>query len=303
MKRKRDINSKAVTVIIIVALIVASLFVTHFLTNDEEAFIGTGLRNTSQSETDKMYVSFIDVGQGNCTLVTLNDTAILIDCGEVGAAQGVENYIKNLSVGELDCVIVTHPHSDHMGGMTKLLYEFEIGDLIMSEIPESIIPTTKTYEKFLTAVSDNAERVLAAEPGETYSYGEITVEIFAPLRDYDDLNDMSVVSRISYGETSVMITGDATAEVEDDLLSRNVDYSADILNVGHHGSKTSTSEAWLEAVNPTFAVICCGSNNDYGHPHSSTLDRLEESNIKYYRTDLNSTVVFESNSKIFTKCD
>lgn len=114
MKRKRDINSKAVTVIIIVALIVASLFVTHFLTNDEEAFIGTGLRNTSQSETDKMYVSFIDVGQGNCTLVTLNDTAILIDCGEVGASQSVENYIKNLSVGELDCVIVTQIGRAHV---------------------------------------------------------------------------------------------------------------------------------------------------------------------------------------------
>lgn len=303
MKRKRNINSKTITVIIIVVITVASLFATRFFTNGEDAFISIGLRNISQSETGKMYVSFIDVGQGNCTLVTLNDTAILIDSGEVGAAQGVENYIKNLSVNELDCVIVTHPHSDHMGGMTKLLYEFDVGDLIMPEIPENIIPTTKTYENFLTAVSDNAKRVLPAEPGGTYSYGEITVEIFAPLHEYDDLNEMSVVSRISYGETSVMITGDSTAEVEDELLSSDIDYSADILNVGHHGSKTSTSEAWLEAVNPTFAVICCGANNDYGHPNSSVINRLEEMNIEYYRTDLCSTVVFESNSKIFTKCD
>lgn len=303
MKRKRNINSKAVTVIVISAIILASFVGSYFTKDSEQAYKNAGLRDTSQSESGEMYVSFIDVGQGNCTLVTLDDTAILIDSGETGAAQTVENYIKNLSITELDCVIVTHPHSDHMGGMSKLLYEFEIGDLIMPEIPESIIPTTKTYEKFLTAVSDNAERVIAAEPDETYSYGEITVEIFAPLRDYDDLNEMSVVSRISYGETSVMITGDATTTVERELLSRDIDYSADILNVGHHGSKTSTSEKWLEAVNPTYAVICCGANNDYGHPHSSVIERLESSNVEYYRTDLNSTVVFASNSKIFSKCD
>lgn len=282
---------------------VLSLFLTKNLIPIDKVFEESGLRNTQQASADKMYVSFIDVGQGNCTLLRCGGKAILVDSGEVGAAQTVINYIKNLGIDELNCVLVTHPHTDHMGAMTKILYEFKIDDLIMPEIPEEIIPTNKTYEKFLTAVSDNAGNVIAAKPGETYSYGEITLEIFAPLRDYDNLNDMSAVSRISYGDTSVMFTGDATTTVEKDLLKKNIDYSATVLNVGHHGSKTSSSEAWLRAVNPKYAVICCGENNDYGHPHSVITKRLEEFGIEYFETDLLGTIVFESDSKNFIKCD
>lgn len=279
------------------------LFLTKNFIPIDKVFEESGLRNTQQASADKMYVSFIDVGQGNCTLLRCGGKAILVDSGEVGAAQTVINYIKNLGIDELNCVLVTHQHTDHMGAMTKILYEFKIDDLIMPEIPEEIIPTNKTYEKFLTAVSDNAGNVIAAKPGETYSYGEMKLEIFAPLRDYDNLNDMSAVSRISYGDTSVMFTGDATTTVEKDLLKKNINYSATVLNVGHHGSKTSSSEAWLRAVNPKYAVICCGVNNDYGHPHSLITKRLEEFGIEYFETDLLGTIVFESDSKNFIKCD
>lgn len=303
MKRKRSINSKAVTGIILLIIAVVSAVFVRFTGESDKVFEAVGLRNTEFSGRDKMYISFIDVGQGNCTLLKCGDKAILVDSGEVGAAQTVINYIKNQNIKTLDCVLVTHPHSDHMGAMTKLLYEFKIKDVIMPEIPEEIIPTSKTYEKFLVAVSENAENVIAAKPDETFSYGEMKMEIFAPLRDYDDLNDMSAVTRISYGDTSVMFTGDATATVEKDLLKKNIDYSATILNVGHHGSKTSTSKSWLKAVDPEYAVICCGLNNDYGHPHQSVVNRLEEFGIKTYRTDLLGTIVFESNSKEFTKCD
>lgn len=282
---------------------VLSLFLTKNFIPIDKVFEESGLRNTQQAIADKMYVSFIDVGQGNCTLLRCGGKAILVDSGEVGAAQTVINYIKNLGIDELNCVLVTHPHTDHMGAMTKILYEFKIDDLIMPEIPEEIIPTNKTYEKFLTAVSDNAGNVIAAKSGETYSYGEMKLEIFAPLRDYDNLNDMSAVSRISYGDTSVMFTGDATTTVEKDFLKKNINYSATVLNVGHHGSKTSSSEAWLRAVNPKYAVICCGVNNDYGHPHSLITKRLEEFGIEYFETDLLGTIVFESDSKNFIKCD
>ncbi len=303
MKRRKSINSKIITVAAVLLVAVLSLFLTKNLIPIDKVFEESGLRNTQQASADKMFVSFIDVGQGNCTLLRCGGKAILVDSGEVGAAQTVINYIKNLGINELNCVLVTHPHTDHMGAMTKILYEFKIDDLIMPEIPEEIIPTNKTYEKFLTAVSDNAGNVIAAKPGETYSYGEMTLEIFAPLRDYDNLNDMSAVSRISYGDTSVMFTGDATTTVEKDLLKKNIDYSATVLNVGHHGSKTSSSEAWLRAVNPKYAVICCGVNNDYGHPHSVITKRLEELGIEYFETDLLGTIVFESDSKNFIKCD
>lgn len=302
-KRRKNINSKAVTGIVVLIIAVLSVLGTRFIGDFKNIYEKTGLRNNEQTGDDRMYVSFIDVGQGNCTLLKCGDKTILVDSGEVGAAQTVINYIKDLNIDTLDCVLVTHPHSDHMGAMTKLLYEFRIKDFIMPEIPEELIPTSKIYEKLLTAVSDNAENVIAAEPGETFSYGEMTMEIFAPLRDYEDLNDMSAVTRVSYGETSVMFTGDSTATVEEELLEQDIDYSATILNVGHHGSKTSSSEGWLEAVNPEYAVICCGENNDYGHPHRSVTARLESMGIEYFRTDLLSTIVFESDSKEFTKID
>ena len=302
-KRRKNINTKAVTGIIVLIIAVLSVLGSRFFGDFKDIYYEAGLRNTEQSNPDKMYVSLIDVGQGNCTLLRCGGKTILVDSGEVGAAQTVIGYIKNLNIDTLDCVLVTHPHSDHMGAMTKLLYEFKIKDFIMPEIPEKIIPTSRIYEKFLTAVSDNAENVIAAEPGETFSYGEMTVEIFAPLHDYDDLNDMSAVTRVSYGDTSVMFMGDASATVEKDLLQKNVDYSATILNVGHHGSKTSSSEKWLKAVNPKYAVICCGLNNDYGHPNRAVTKRFESMGIEYFRTDLLGTIVFESNSKEFIKCD
>lgn len=299
MAKRKSINPKAVTAVVLAIVAILAFVFTRFGSNVKKPADTA----STPSETGKMTVSFIDVGQGNCTLLRCKDKTILVDAGEVGAADTVINYIKNLKIDTLDCVIATHPHSDHIGALTKVLYEFKIKDLIMPEIPEDIIPTSKTYEKFLTAVSENAENVIAAEPGETYSYGEMNMEIFAPLHDYDDLNDMSVVSRISYGETSVMFMGDATSAVEKDLLSESTDYSAKILNVGHHGSKTSSSEAWLEAVNPEYAVICCGLNNDYGHPNKVVTNRLEKLGIDFFRTDLLGTIVFESDSKEFTKCD
>lgn len=303
MKKRKSINSKLISGIVIIIIAVLAFAGSMILKEPEKLFEETGLRNSQQTESNMMYVDFIDVGQGNCTLVYLGDTAILVDSGEVGAAQTVINYIKNLGIDELDCVLVTHPHSDHMGAMTKILYEFKIKDLIMPEIPEDIIPTNSTYEKFLTAVSDNAENVIPAEAGMTYSYGEMNLEILAPLHGYDNLNDMSAVSRVSYGETSVMFMGDASTAVEKELLNTDRDFSADIINIGHHGSKTASSQKWLEAVNPEFAVICCGSCNEYGHPHSVVTERLDNLGIEYYRTDLNGTVVFQSNSKEFTKSD
>ena len=301
--KKRKNNTKLISGVVIFIIAVLAFAGSRLIKDPETLFEDTGLRNSQQSESNMMYVDFIDVGQGNCTLVHMGDTAILVDSGEVGAAQTVISYIKNLGIDELDCVLVTHPHSDHMGAMTKILYEFEIKDLIMPEIPEDIIPTNSTYEKFLTAVSDNAENVIPAEAGMTYSYGEMNLEILAPLHGYDNLNDMSAVSRVSFGETSVMFMGDASTAVEKDLLNTGKDFSADIINIGHHGSKTASSQKWLEAVNPGFAVICCGAGNEYGHPHSVVTERLDNIGIEYYRTDLNGTVVFQSNSKEFTKLD
>lgn len=299
MARKRK-NTKLVSYLIIAVILLVSAVISNFVFGeDENLFDSAGLRG--QTVTDgKMMVEFIDVGQGDCTLITDSQAVILIDGGEVGEAQTVINYLKNKNITTIDCCIATHPHSDHIGSLAKVFEEFEVVDVIMPEIPEKIIPTTSTYEKFLSSLSENAENVLPAEYGETYSYGQMTLEILGPVDAYNDLNDMSVISKVTFGETSVVLTGDAETPSEKDMLSlRNVDYSADILKVGHHGSKTSTSEEWLTAVNPQFAVISCGLDNDYGHPHKQLVNRLDKFNVEYYRTDLMGDIVFESDGKEF----
>ena len=295
MARKRK-NSKLVSIIVIIALLILSALITDNVFGDG-SHIGTDGTNAADG---KMMVEFIDVGQGDCTLITDSEAVILIDGGESGEAQNVISYLKNKNIEKIDCCIATHPHSDHIGSLSKVFEEFEIKDVIIPEIPEKIIPTTATYERFLESLSENAENVYPAERERNYTYGGMTLEILAPVDDYDDLNNMSVVSAVSFGETSVMITGDAEMPSEEDMLSyKGADYSADILKVGHHGSKTSTSEEWLAAVNPQYAVISCGLDNDYGHPHKQLIKRLEKAEIEYYRTDLLGSIAFESDGKEF----
>lgn len=295
---KRKTNSKLTSIIVIAAILIISAIITHF-SDSEGLFKNAGLVN--QPVDGKMYVNFVDVGQGDCTLITCNGKTILVDVGETGESQTVINYIKNQGIKKLDCVIGTHPHSDHIGCMGYVLNAFDIGDVIMPEIPDKIVPTTTCFEKFLDAVEKKAENAYFAEVGDVYTYGDMKFQILAPVKDYDDLNNMSVVVKVTFGSTSVMLTGDAEKKSESDMLKNNYDYSADILKMGHHGSSTSSSAKWMDAVNPTYAVICCGKNNDYGHPHKETVSMLKKRKIEYFRTDLLGDIVFVSDGKTFER--
>lgn len=295
MARKRKNNKLISTVIIFVILLVSGIITKTFYGDD--IFTSVGLRGHVATD-GKMLVEFIDVGQGDCTLITTSDTVILIDGGEAGEAQTVINYLKNKNISKIDCCIATHPHSDHIGSLSKVFDEFNVKNVIMMDLPESLLPTTTTYERFLESLSENEIDVLAAEYGETYSYGQLTIDILGPVDYYDNLNDMSIVSKISFGDTSVIVTGDAETPAENDMLATNdSDFNCDILKVGHHGSKTSTCDEWLDAVNPDYAVIMCGIDNDYGHPHKQLIKRLDKRGIDIFRTDLSGDIKFESDGK------
>lgn len=295
---KRKTNSKLTSVIVIAIILLFAAVVTFFC--NSKGFFKDG-KNDNQPIDSKMYVNFVDVGQGDCTLITCNGKTILVDVGETGESQTVINYIKNQGIKKLDCVIGTHPHSDHIGCMGYVLNAFDVGDVIMPEIPDKIMPTTVCFEKFLDAVEEKAENAYFAEVGDEYTYGDMKFQILAPVKNYDDLNNMSVVVKLTFGSTSVMLTGDAEKKSEKDMLKNNINYSADILKMGHHGSRTSSTDEWLNAVNPTYAVISCGKNNDYGHPHKETISKLKKHNIEYLRTDLLGDIVFVSDGKSFTK--
>ncbi len=242
-------------------------------------------------------VHFIDVGQGDCSFIVSGDKTVLIDCGEKEYASKVSNYIKAYGFTRLDYVIMTHPHSDHAGGMSEIIEDFDIGQVIMPDIPDDKTPTTKFYEQFLTALDEKGCAVKLAER-EIIELGEAELEIFPPDpdEDFDDYNNYSVVSRLTYGKTSFLFTGDMEKKNEKYLLSLGVNLSSDVLKVAHHGSSTSSTEDFLNEVNPEICVIMCGDNG-YNHPHEDTVKRLENYTDKIYRTDYVGTVVITSNGE------
>ncbi len=234
-------------------------------------------------------VHFIDVGQGDCELIRVGDQSILIDAGENDKGNTVVDYLNKQGIEKIDLFIGTHPHSDHIGGMDTVINRMEVGEVLMPELPDSLVPTTKTYTDLLTAIADKNLPVTAAEPGQVYTFGDATLEILGPLRDYDDLNDLSVVAKLTYGSTTFLFGGDMEKEVEDDLLGAKADVRADVLKLSHHGSKTSNSKAFLDAVGADTYAICVGAGNSYGHPHDQVLNRISGKQV--YRTDLNGDIV------------
>lgn len=283
-------GKKAVRLItsVVIAIIV---LVTALITNR---------LNSEPIPEGKMQVHFIDVGQGDCTLIQTSETVILIDAGEAGEADKVINFLKDRDIKKIDCCIATHPHTDHIGGLPDVFEEFDVDTVITTEFSEENEPTTDTYERFLDSL-EYVENIAIAEAGDKYEYGSLKLEILGPLKQYEDLNNMSIVAKVSYGKTSLMLTGDAETMSENDMLeNKTVDYSADILKLGHHGSSTSTGKAWLKAVNPDVGIISCGEGNEYGHPHKETVNKLKQNSIEYYRTDLKGTILFESDGEKFT---
>ncbi len=250
-----------------------------------------GMSNASGSNLN---VHFIDVGQGDSILVQLpNGQNMLIDAGPNKAAETLVSYLQNLNVGKVDYLIATHPHEDHIGGMDEVVNTFDIGEVYMP----AATTNTKTFERLQNALEAKQLFPTAAFAGITIlNKGDLNIQILAPNQQtYDNLNNYSAVVKLTYGDTSFLFTGDAEAESEAEILKAGFEVKADVLKVGHHGSHSSTSPEFLAAVNPAYAVICCGEGNDYGHPHQVTLDKLQ--GLQVYRTDLNGNIIFISDGQ------
>lgn len=234
-------------------------------------------------EDSKLTVHFIDVGQGDCTLLKSGDDAVLIDAGESEYGDTVCQYIKNLDIKSLDYVIATHPHSDHCGGLTQVLNTFTCDNFITIETDQQ----TSVWLDVLNAVDQNNVNYIDRQVGATYTFGQSSFEILGPYDDtYDNYNNYSVIVKATCGKNSFLFTGDAEEPVEKELINNNADLRADVLKVSHHGSSTSSCKQFLSYVNPSYAIISCGANNDYGHPHIETTTALDSRGVITYRTDI-----------------
>lgn len=246
--------------------------------------------------SDPLRVYFLDVGQGDCTILTQGDSAMLIDAGDNDKGTAVQSYLEYLGIEELDYAVLTHPDADHIGGADVVLYKFDCDTILMPDAQTD----TRTYDDVIQAMNAKGESAVHPAPGDVYEFGDACFTILAPVDDYDDNNNNSIVLRLDHGDNSFLFTGDAENQAEEDILSTQADVDADVLKVGHHGSSTSTSDAFLAAVSPDYAVISCGEDNKYGHPHAETLNRLRENGITVYRTDEQGTIVAESDGQDIT---
>lgn len=235
-----------------------------------------------------LIVHFLDVGQGDSILLESDDEFVLIDAGERDYGNEVLSYIEERGADELKYVIATHPHSDHSGGLRTVIDGIDVENFVTVDTECE----TYTWLKLLRRVDKNHINSIEAEPGDVYAFGGATLTVMAPLSvDPEDYNNCSVVTKAEYGGVSFLLTGDAERESEYEMLEAGEDLSADVLKCGHHGSSSSTSDKFLKAVNPSFAVVSCGEDNDYGHPHRETVRKLKALNCPLFRTDESGTIV------------
>ncbi len=240
-------------------------------------------------------VHFIDVGQGDAILVQTATQNILIDGGDRGTT--VVNYLRSKNISSLDLVIGTHPHADHIGGLINVMESI----LVKEVIDPGVVHTTKTLEDYLTLIDQKNITFTEGRAGMSRDIGSgATLQILHPTSpSASHLNDASVVARVTFGQVSFMLTGDAEKAAEEQILKSGKTIKSTILKVGHHGSRTSTTSSFLSAVNPKAAVIMAGANNRYGHPHQETLASLAAANVNIYRTDLHGTIVITTDGQTF----
>ena len=249
------------------------------------------------SQENLLKVHFIDVGQADSILIESNGSFMLVDAGNNDDAKLVTGYLKAQSVASLEYVIGTHPHEDHIGSLDTVIETFDVKKVIM---PKKM-HTTKTFEDVISAIEAKGLKITPPNPGDKYSLGLAEFTVIAPNGSYgDNLNNWSVGIKLIYGGTSFVMCGDAEAESESDIIKTGLDISADVLKINHHGSSTSSSAAFIDAVNPKYAVISLGKDNSYGHPHKEVLERLENKGIICLRTDESGTITAKSDGKSIT---
>lgn len=239
---------------------------------------------------------FIDVGQADSIFIRFPEgKTMLIDAGNNDDGEKIVSYIKKQGVKKLDVVVGTHPHEDHIGGMDDVIDTFDIGKIYMPKVTT----TTRTFKDVLTSIAKKNLKITSARASMTIPVeDDVKVELLAPnSTHYEDLNNYSIVLKVIYKDTSFLFAGDAEKLSEEEMLKQGFNLRADVLKVGHHGSNSGTSESFLSAVVPRYAIISVGKNNDYGHPHKETLKRLAAHGVKVYTTADNGNILVKSDGK------
>jgi len=278
--------------LILVLCLAAALCIVIYAAVINSAPAGTDYSAPSQAahSNEELNVTVIDVGQGDSILVNFGaDETMLIDAGEAKDAEAVKDELKERGLTQIDVLIATHPHADHIGGIAEILDDYEIGCIYLPDMQSD----SQTYQNLRDTIENHGVLLIEAYAGVSFDLGDAACTIVSPANDADkDANNESVMLFLDYLDSEFLFTGDAERWAENEVLDAGYTIDADVLKVAHHGSSTGTSEAFLSAVSPDYAVISCGKDNKYGHPHDETLNLLDEYGIDTLRTDMSGDVVF-----------
>lgn len=269
------------------------ILLAFLIINNQDKIKNLFNQNNNQNQNDYintnnnlLKVHYLDVGQGDSIFIELpNNETMLIDAAESYQSENIINYLKNLNYQKIDYVIGTHPHTDHIGGLKNIINTFEIGKIFMPKV----VSTTKTYESLLMAIKDKNLKINTAKAGTSIiDTDALKINILAPNNSiYTELNNYSVVTKITYGTTKFLFMGDAE-KLSENEIKENV--TADVIKIGHHGSNTSSSIDFIKKVNAKYGIISVGLNNKYNLPKEETITNWENSGTKIYLTSTNGTI-------------
>lgn len=247
-------------------------------------------------QLSELQVHFIDVGQGDSTLIMCDGHSMLIDTGDDSKGTAIQNYLMKHGVEKLDYLVLTHPDSDHIGGAPVIITKLDIDNVFMSNYEKD----NNTYMKVIQALDNKLLKWSTPMVGSSYNLGSAVITMLAPNKVYDNPNDASIALIVENGNNRFLFTGDAEETAEVDILNNGLNVSADVYHVEHHGSKTSSSESFLSEISPTYAVISCAEGNSYGHPDAETLNNLRGMEVQVFRTDEQGSIIAISDGNEIT---
>lgn len=296
-KSKKRLIKPAIIICLAFILVFVSFLITYCrsfgLPSWNEIFAYFGV---SESTDSAISFSFINVGSADACYIKCGDNNILIDSGTSLSSDKLCAYLRRNGCTHLDAIIVSHPDSDHIGGIPSVIDEFGTDVIYESNLNEDLIPETVEYSNYQNSILENNIRVIIPEIQSSETIGDIKLNFISPSKIYSSKNDNSLVIKLEFKEISALFTGDISKEVEEDLINSNIELKSDILKVPHHGSKTSSTEEFLQSVSPKISVVCVGSS-DNTLPDGITMARINKFSGALYRTDRDGTVVINSDGR------
>ncbi len=291
MKSKK-VNKLFNIIIFILVVSIGLIYGKQEIFKNSYSYKDDNKSSVSNNIDSNLEIYFFDVGQADSILIKSNDDTVLIDAGNRNDGENLVNYIKNdLKINDIDIVIGTHPHEDHIGGMSYIIDSFDVGKIYLPDVTSN----AKFFEKLLDSIESKDYKISVPKIGEEIKLNNLVFNVLSVDDNDKNINDCSIVLKLNYLDTKYLFMGDASKSVEKKLLDKDI--KADVIKIGHHGSSYSSSKKFLESVKANIAIISVGKDNKYKHPTKSVLETLNNLNIKYYRTDTDGTIKLVSDGK------